>query len=102
MSTMTITIERTPRTLKVKGSPITVEELSIRLPFGRKSVNIDELCATGNYRVFVSETRILIRRSAMRSRCSRKLLGAAARNPCMRAFRLATSSASARPATSSL
>lgn len=59
MSTMTITIERTPRTLKVKGSPITVEELSIRLPFGRKSVNIDELCATGNYRVFVSETRTL-------------------------------------------
>jgi hypothetical protein len=59
MSTMTITIERTPRPLKVEGSTITVEELSIRLPFGRKSVGLDDLCASGNYRVFVSETRTL-------------------------------------------
>ena len=51
MSTMTITIERTPRPLKVEGATITVEELSIRLPFGRKSVDLDDLCASGNYRV---------------------------------------------------
>jgi hypothetical protein len=59
MSTMTITIERTPRTVDFGGSPITVEELSIRLPFGRKSVNLNDLCASGNYRVFVSETQTL-------------------------------------------
>ncbi|MFM6990339.1 MAG: hypothetical protein ACKOWD_03420 [Rhodoferax sp.] len=59
MNTMTITIERTPRTFKFRETTITVEELSITLPFGRKSVNIDELCASGIYQVFVTETRTL-------------------------------------------
>ena len=40
MSTMTITIERTPRTLQFAGQSLQVEELSIRLPFARKPADL--------------------------------------------------------------
>ena len=40
MSTMAITIERTPRTLTFDGKPIEVEELSVELPFARKPCSL--------------------------------------------------------------
>ena len=54
--TMTITIERTPRTLWLNGNVINVEELSICLPFARKPENLREMSASGRERVFVAET----------------------------------------------
>jgi hypothetical protein len=57
MSTMTITIERTPRTLTFGGKPIEVEELSVELPFARKPCSLDEVGGYGNYKVLVTETR---------------------------------------------
>ena len=57
MSTMTITIERTPRTLTFDGKPIEVEELSVKLPFARKPCSLDEVGGYGNYKVFIIETR---------------------------------------------
>ena len=59
MSTMTITIERTPRIVKRDGQSIEVEELSIRLPFARKPENISTLGGDGLHRVWVIETRVL-------------------------------------------
>jgi hypothetical protein len=59
MSTMTITIERTPRIVKRDGQSIEVEELSIRLPFARKPQNLDALSDDGLHRVMVTETRVL-------------------------------------------
>jgi hypothetical protein len=38
---MTITIERTPRTLKFAGVEINVEELSVELPFARKPCSLE-------------------------------------------------------------
>ena len=57
MTTMTITIERTPRTLQFEGTSIEVEELSVRLPFARKPADLSEVGGEGNYKVFVIETR---------------------------------------------
>ena len=54
---MTITIERTPRTLQFEGTAIEVEELSVRLPFARKPCDLCEVGGEGNYKVFVTETR---------------------------------------------
>ena len=59
MSTMTITIERTPRIVKLDGQSIEVEELSIRLPFARKPENLGALGGDGLHRVWVTETRML-------------------------------------------
>jgi len=59
MSTMTITIERTPRTVMREGQMIEVEELSIRLPFARKPENLSALGGEGLHRVWVTETRVL-------------------------------------------
>ena len=59
MSTMTITIERTPRTLQWGAQTIAVEELSVRLPFARKPVDLSEVGGTGLNKVFVTETREL-------------------------------------------
>lgn len=56
MRTMTITIERTPRTLAFEGATIEVEELGIRLPFARKAANLDDMCTCGNAIVYVTET----------------------------------------------
>ena len=59
MSTMTLTIERTPRTLKIDGQAVIVEELGVRLPFARKPVNLDEVGGHGQIKVFVTETRVM-------------------------------------------
>ena len=59
MSTMTITIERTPRTVRRDGQSIEVEELSIRLPFARKPENLSALGGEGLHRVWVTETKVL-------------------------------------------
>ena len=57
MTTMTITIERTPRFLMFAGKEINVEELSVELPFARKSSSLEEVGGYGNYKVFVTETK---------------------------------------------
>ena len=59
MSTMTITIERTPRTLQWGAQTIAVEELSVRLPFARKPIDLSEVGGVGQKKVFVTETREL-------------------------------------------
>jgi len=59
MSTMTITIERTPRTLQFAGQSIQVEELSIRLPFARKPADLGELGGCDQHKVYVTETKEL-------------------------------------------
>ena len=59
MSTMTITLERTPRKVMRDGQSIEVEELSIRLPFARKPENLSALGGDGLHRVMVTETRVL-------------------------------------------
>ena len=43
MKTLTITIERKPITVNFDGKSIEVDELSIRLPFGRKPADITEI-----------------------------------------------------------
>ena len=43
MTSMTITIERTPRILQFEGNAIEVEELSVRLPFARKPADLSEV-----------------------------------------------------------
>ncbi len=57
MKTMTITIERTPRTLNFGGELVQVEELSIELPFARKPTSLEEFGGYGNYKVLVTETK---------------------------------------------
>ena len=56
---MTITIERTPRTFTVDGNDIQVEELGISLPFARKPVDLRDMSASGDYLVYVTETRTM-------------------------------------------
>jgi hypothetical protein len=57
MTTVTITIERTPRTLTIADKTIQVEELGMRLPFARKPADLSEVGGSDSYRVFVTETR---------------------------------------------
>ncbi|WAC72376.1 hypothetical protein OU995_22895 [Roseateles sp. SL47] len=59
MSTMTITIERTPRTLQFSGQSIQIEELSIRLPFSRKPADLGELSGSDQHKVYITETKEL-------------------------------------------
>jgi hypothetical protein len=59
MSTMTITIERTPRTLQFGDTTFQVEELSVRLPFARKPADLDEVGGMGQTKVYVTETKEL-------------------------------------------
>ena len=59
MQTMTLTIERTPLTLKFDGQEIQVEQLGIRLPFARKPADLADMCASGDYLVYITETRTL-------------------------------------------
>ena len=59
MTTMTLTIERTPRTLSIGGNAVDVEELDIRLPFTRKPACIDEVGGHGGHRIYITETREL-------------------------------------------
>ena len=56
---MAITIERTPRTFTVDGNDIQVEELGIRLPFARKPMDLRDMSASGDYIVYVTETRTM-------------------------------------------
>ena len=56
---MTLTIERTPLTLKFDGQEIEVEQLGIRLPFARKPVDLKDMSASGDYLVYITETRTL-------------------------------------------
>ena len=57
MKTLTITIERKPITVNFDGKSLEVDELSIRLPFGRKPADITEIAAYGDYTVYVSDSR---------------------------------------------
>lgn len=59
MPSMSITIERTPLTLQWEGQEIQVEQLGIRLPFARKPENLQDMSASGNYIVYVIETRTM-------------------------------------------
>jgi hypothetical protein len=59
MSTMTITIERTQRTLQFGGQSLQVEELSVRLPFARKPADLGELGGRDQHKVYVTETKEL-------------------------------------------
>ena len=59
MKTMTITIDRKPLTIMFDGQQVQVEELSIRLPFGRKPTDIKDIAASGNDVVYVTETRTM-------------------------------------------
>lgn len=57
MKTTTIVIDRTPLSINFDGQDIEVEELSVRLPFGRKPVDLTDIAATGNDKVYVTETK---------------------------------------------
>lgn len=59
MSTMTITIERTPRILPFGDTTLQVEELSVCLPFARKPANLSELGGSDPHRIYVTETKEL-------------------------------------------
>ncbi len=54
---MTLTIERTPLTLKVDGREVQVEKLGIRLPFGRKPTDLTDIAASGDDAVSLSLNR---------------------------------------------
>jgi hypothetical protein len=56
---MTITIERKLLTLTIEGAPLVVQELSLRLPFARKPADITDMAVTGDYVVYVTETRTM-------------------------------------------
>lgn len=57
MKTITITIDRKPLTIQFDGQEMEVEELSVRLPFGRKPADLTDIAACGDYTVYVTETR---------------------------------------------
>ena len=59
MSTMTLTIERTPRSLQIGNTILQVEELSIRLPFARKPADLSELGGSDSHKIYVIETKEL-------------------------------------------
>ncbi len=56
MPTMTLTIERTPRTVKFRGQNLHVEQLGVRLPFACKPDRLRDMCATGEHRIYITET----------------------------------------------
>lgn len=57
MKNITLTIEFKPLTVKFDGQEIEVQELSVRLPFGRKPSDITDIAGCGDYIVYVTETR---------------------------------------------
>ncbi len=59
MPSMTITIERRPMTLQWEGQKIQVEQLGIQLPFARKPADLKDMSASGDYVVYVTETRTM-------------------------------------------
>ncbi len=57
MKTMTITIDRTPRTLKFSdGTTREVEELGTLLPMTRKPAHLGEVGGYGRHRIYITET----------------------------------------------
>lgn len=56
---MTITIERTPRTISFGDTALQVEELSITLPFSRKPCDLSELGGGSFEKVLVTETHMM-------------------------------------------
>ncbi len=56
MPAMTLTIERTPCTVRFNGKRLHVEELGVRLPFASKPDCMHEMCATGSHRIYITET----------------------------------------------
>jgi hypothetical protein len=56
---MSISIERTPLTLLWEGQAIQVEQLGTRLPFARKPADLKYMSASGDYEVYVTETRTM-------------------------------------------
>lgn len=59
MNTTTTIIGRTPRTLRIEGRTIEVEELGIPLPFTRKPADLGGLDGGDTCTVYVTETREL-------------------------------------------
>lgn len=60
MPSMSITIERTPLTLQWEGQESQVEQLGIRLLLcRRKPENLRDMSASGDYIVYVTETRTM-------------------------------------------
>lgn len=59
MSIIHIPIIRIPRTLVFSGTPIRVKELSIRLPFTRKPIDLAEFEDPHYAKVYITETRQL-------------------------------------------
>jgi hypothetical protein len=59
MKTTTIVVERKPITITFDGQNIDVEELSIRLSFGRKPTDITDIAGSGNDKVYVTETKMM-------------------------------------------
>ena len=63
MRTMTITIERTAKTLKLGNTTVQAEELGIKLGFARKPDNLSEIGDDFGYleytKVYVTETKEL-------------------------------------------
>nr|WP_315170770.1 hypothetical protein [uncultured Limnohabitans sp.] len=57
MKTMTITIERKPLIIHFDGKDMQVEELSIRLPFGRKPATMSEIAGSEDCTIYITETR---------------------------------------------
>lgn len=57
--TMTLTIDRIPRTLVFGATFHNVEELGTRLPFARKPMTLSEVGGCGLIKVYVTETRFL-------------------------------------------
>ena len=59
MKNITLNIECKPLTVDFDGQEIEVQELSIRLPFGRKPSDINDIAGSGDYIVYVTETRTM-------------------------------------------
>ena len=59
MKTMTINIERKPLTIQIDGQDTQVEQLGVRLPFARKPIDLKDMSASGDYFVYVLETRTM-------------------------------------------
>ena len=56
MAPIIINIERTPRTFRVNGQEIQVEELGVCLPFARKPCDLNDLGGSESCPVYVTET----------------------------------------------
>lgn len=54
--TMTLHILRTPRIVHFEGYALHVEELGVRLPFACTPDSLRQMCATGEHRIYITET----------------------------------------------